>query len=272
MPLPPSTSSARAVRSDAHDAAPPSIRCGHVEISFAVKGQSLRPAQPAEEAADLALLIDAEDAVKTGSGRPGDEKFAGRAECQVVGGDGRLERSEDENLAVRADLENRAAAISDEKIADGVKRNARSDAHAFHPKLRTPVGGDAMNGSIVAAGNVQVALAVQSQPGGIHQFGDEGFYFVVRRDFIERDRHFLPAMAAVGDVNVAFDVHRGIGHGMKIVGNLHAEVKGHGLAGGARGLHAHDAAGCAVRHARDQVILCGDQNARFGFAETHVRA
>ncbi len=146
--------------------------------------------------------------------------------ARVIGGDGRLERGEDENLAVRADLENRAAAISDEKIADGVERDARSDAHAFHPELRTAVGRDAMDGSIVAAGNVQVALAVQSQAGGIHEFGDERFYCVIRRDFIERDRHFLPAMAAVGDVNVAFDVHRGIGHGMKIVGNLHAEVKG----------------------------------------------
>ena len=78
-------------------------------------------------------------------------------------------------------------------------------------------------------------------------------------------------MAAVGDVNVSLGVHRGICHGMKIVGNLHAQVKREGLARGARCLHAHDASGRAFRHARDQIVLRGDQHTRFGFPETHVR-
>ena len=58
---------------------------------------------------------------------------------------------------------------------------------------------------------------------------------------------------------------------MKIVGNLHAQMKRERLACGARSFHADDAARGAFRHARDQIILRGDQQARFGFAEAHVR-
>ena len=145
--------------------------------------------------------------------------------------DRRFKRGEDENLAVGIDLENRAAAVADEKIADGVEGDSGCDAHAFDPELRAAVGGDAMDRPVVAAGDVQIAFAIECQAGGIHQFGDEGFYRVVGRDLVERDGDFLPAVAAVGDVDISFDVHGGIGHGVEIVGDLHAEVERERLAG-----------------------------------------
>ena len=202
----------------------PLERCGDVEIAVAVKGQSLRPAQAAVEKADFALMIDAHDAVVARGGGAGDVEFARRAERQMIGGDGRLERGEDKNLAVRADLENRAAAIADEEVALGIEGEAGGDAHAFDPKLRAAVGRDAMDGAVVAAGDVEHAGLVQSQAGGIHQFGDERLHLVIGGDFVERDRHFLAALAAVGDVDIAFGVHRGVGHRMQVVGDLHAEL------------------------------------------------
>ena len=53
-PLPPRTSSASRVRSNAHDAAAASERSRHVEISVAVEGETLRPAEAAEKSADFA--------------------------------------------------------------------------------------------------------------------------------------------------------------------------------------------------------------------------
>jgi hypothetical protein len=128
-----------------------------------------------------------------------------------------------------------------------------------------------MDGAVIATGNVEITLAIESQAGGIHELRDEGFHRIVRRDLVERDGDFLPAVAAIRDIDISFHIHRWIGHGVKIIGNLHAEVKRERLASRARSLHAHDAACGAFRHARDQIILRGDQQARFGFAKTHVR-
>ncbi len=128
------------------------------------------------------------------------------------------------------DLENRAAAVADKKIADGIERDSGCGAHAFDPKLRAAVGRDPMDRAVIAAGDVEIPFAIERQARGIHQFGDERLYCIVRRDFVERDGNFLSALAAVGDVDVAFDVHGGIRDRVKIVGDLHAEMKCEGLA------------------------------------------
>src|SRR5437879_6169190 len=99
-------------------------------------------------------------AVKTGSGRARHVEIAARMKCQVVCRDGRLHSREHKNLAARADLENRSAAVSDVKIAGLVKRNARCNPHPFHPLLRAPVRRDAVDGAVVAAGNEKISLAV----------------------------------------------------------------------------------------------------------------
>ncbi len=58
---------------------------------------------------------------------------------------------------------------------------------------------------------------------------------------------------------------------MKVVGNLHAQVKQKRLAGRARSFHADDAARRALGHARDYIRLRANQKAGFGFAKAHVR-
>ena len=128
-----------------------------------------------------------------------------------------------------------------------------------------------MNRAVVAAGDVEIAIAVERQAGGIHQLGDERLHRVVRRDFVERDGNFLPALAAEGDVDVSFGIHRGIRHGMQIVGDLHAQRHREGRALDAAHAHAHRAARGAFRHARDQMIFRGHHQTAFGLAELHLR-
>src|SRR5712664_3646889 len=113
------------LRRNPHNAAAAAIRPGDIQIRVAVKSQSLRTAESPEENADVATLRDAMHAVKTGSGRSRHVEIAARMKCQVVCRDGRLHSREHKNLAARADLENRSAAVSDVKIAGLVKRNAR---------------------------------------------------------------------------------------------------------------------------------------------------
>src|SRR3979490_2405939 len=72
-----------AIGSDSHDTAAPSVRCGDVEIPFAVEREPLRPAQSSKKGADLALLIDAKHAIETRGCRPCNEQFPSRAEREM---------------------------------------------------------------------------------------------------------------------------------------------------------------------------------------------
>ena len=82
---------------------------------------------------------------------------------------GGFERGKDENLPVGIDLENRAAAVADEKIADGIERDSGRGAHAFDPELRAAVRRHAVDGAVIAAGDVEVSFAIQRQARGIHR-------------------------------------------------------------------------------------------------------
>ncbi len=149
------------LRRDAHDSALASERRCDVKISAAIEREALRAAQAAEKYADFAGGRNSVDAIEARSGGAGDEKFAGGTECQMIGRERRLERGEDENFAVRADLENRAAAIADVEIAAFVERDARGDAHAFDPLHRAAVGRNAVDGAVIAAGNEKIAVAIE---------------------------------------------------------------------------------------------------------------
>src|SRR5665213_2550165 len=246
------------IRGNLHDAAASLVGRGYIEVSLAIECQALRAAKAAKKRADFALLIDAQDAVKTRCRRSGDKQFACGAERQVIGRDGRLDHGENKNLAVGINFKNCAAAVAYKKVSNRVEGDACRDAHTFHPQLRAAIRRDAMNRSIVAAGNIQIPVAVEREACGIHKFRDERFYFVVGRNFVKRNGDLLPSMAAISHINIALRVHRGIGDGVKIVGNLHAKMKGNGLARGARRFHADNAARGAIRHARDQIVLSRD--------------
>src|ERR1700691_1084503 len=245
------------LRSDSNDTAMAANRRSDIEIADAIERKTLRASETAKKCADFAGGINAIDGVETGSSRHGDEKLADRAERQVIRGEGRLDGGEDKYFAVGSDFENRAAAIADVEAAAFVERKAGGDAHAFDPLHCAAVGRDAMHGAVVAAGNEEIAVAINREAGGVHHFGDEGFYYVARGDFVKRDGNFLSALAAEGDVDIAFRVYRRTGDGMQIVGNLRAERHGKWHAFDAAHAHADCSSPRAIGDARDQKIFGG---------------
>src|SRR5260370_578693 len=120
-----------ALGSDLHDPALPGERGGDIEIALYIKSQTLRTSQTAVEHGHGSLGVDFVDAVETGSAGAGDEHIAVGAEGDVIGGDARLQRREDKNLAVASDLENGSAAIADIEIFRGIEGNPGRDSHAL---------------------------------------------------------------------------------------------------------------------------------------------
>src|ERR1700722_15909543 len=104
-----------------------------------IQGQPLRTPKAAKKNVYLACGRNAIDAVEAGGSRPGDEKLARRAECQVIRRYGRLDRGKNENFPVGRDLENRAAAVAHVEAAGLVEGDSRGDTHAFDPLQRAAV-------------------------------------------------------------------------------------------------------------------------------------
>src|SRR5579862_1301833 len=142
-----------ALRRDPHNAALAAERRRNIEIAEPVERESLRAPQPAEKHFDFSRRVDSVDAIEARSGGPGDEQLSRRTERQMVRGDGRLERRENENLSVGPDLENRAAAVAHVEAAVPIERDSGRDAHAFDPLDRAAVGRNAMDRAVVAAGD-----------------------------------------------------------------------------------------------------------------------
>jgi len=110
----------------------------------------------------------------------------------VVGGDGRLERGEDENLAVGTDLEDRAAAVAHIEVLLAVEGDPGGHPHAFDENRHVAVGHRLVHETVVAAGDVEQALGVESQASGIHEVVDERLHAVVQVDLVDCHRTFCP--------------------------------------------------------------------------------
>ena len=121
-----------------------------------------------------------------------------------------LESRENKNFAIRSDLENRSAAITDVQVTDGIKRNARRDAHSLDPLHRFAAWGYAMNRPVVAGRNEKKSLAIDREARRIHQLGEKGFDRLPRRHLVERHRNFLATLPAERDVNISVSVDRRI--------------------------------------------------------------
>src|SRR5215472_1252479 len=191
---------------------------------------------------------------------------------QMVRGDGWLERGKNKNFALRANFENRSAAVSNVQIARAIKGNARSDAHSFDPFFGAPFWGDAMNSSVVATGHKKISGAIERQARGIQKRSEKRLYVIVGRNFIQRNGNALTALARKGDENVSGMIDGGIRDGMQIVGNLDRDVYRMRLAFAPVRGDLHRAAARALRHARDEPVLAGKGQTRFRFPEAHHRA
>ena len=195
-----------------------------------IERHALRPAQAAIEDFHLAVVGNAVDAIEARGGGAGDVEVAVRTERQMVGGDGRLERGEDEDLAVGADLENGAAAVADVEVVLAVEGDAGGDAHAFHVDRHVAGGRDLVDEAVIAAGDVEQALGIEGQAGGVHQVVEERLHAEVQVDLEHRYRDLLAARSAEGGVDIAEGVDRRIGHRVQVVGDQDADVAGPGFA------------------------------------------
>src|SRR6478672_6936485 len=109
------------------------------------------------------------DGIETGSGRPTDIQIVFRPKGQMVGGDRRLERGEDVNLARLADLKNRSAAVADVQVLIAIESDTGGDAHALDINGHVAAGRDLVDHSFMPARYVQHAVAIEGETGGIHQ-------------------------------------------------------------------------------------------------------
>src|SRR5260370_14783807 len=82
---------------------------------------------------------------------------------QMIGGDGGLERGEDVDLPRAADLENRPAPVADVQILFGIASDSGSRPHAFDAGRAGSHASHLVHRAVVAAGNVQRALVIESQ-------------------------------------------------------------------------------------------------------------
>ena len=71
------------------------------------------------------------DAIEARRRGTGDVQMIVRTECQMISRDRRLDRGEDVDLALLADLEDRPAAIADVQVVLAIECQAGTDAHAL---------------------------------------------------------------------------------------------------------------------------------------------
>src|ERR1019366_4260252 len=139
-------------------------------------------------------------------------------------------RGEDKNLAVGADLEDRAAAVANIEVLHAVEGNSGGHPHTFDENGHVAVGRHLVHETVVAAGDVEHALGVESQASGIHELVDERLHRKVQVDLVDRSRDFRAARAAEGGVDIAKGIDGRIGDGVKVLGNQNADIAGPGIA------------------------------------------
>ena len=109
----------------------------------------------------------------------------------MIRGDGRLDGGEDKDLALGADLKNRATAVADVHVALVVEGDACGHTHAFHPYRDVAVGSGLINNAVETAGDVQHAVPIKGHAARVHHVVDERLDGIVQIDYVNSDRYFL---------------------------------------------------------------------------------
>src|SRR5690348_3187050 len=112
-----------------------------------------------------------------------------------------------------------------------------------------------MDGPVIPAGDEEISGAVERQPAGIDERGEEWLHVVVCRDFIQRNGNPLPTWPGKGHEYISVVVHCGIRHGMQIVGDLYPNVHWMWLAFVAIRGHPHGSPGRAFRNPGYQPVF-----------------
>ena len=116
------------------------------------------------------------------------------------------------------------------------------------------------------------ARPIEGDGRGIHHLGDEGLDVVIGVDFENRDGNFLAARAGKCDVNIAFGIEGGAGHGMKIFSDGNRDLHGVRIADVPVGGDHDGTGGCAFGNTRDQKAVGADDDGSFEVAKFHFGA
>ncbi len=153
--------------------------------------------------------------IETRGRGPGHEQVAVRTEGQVIGRDAGLDRGEDKNLTVFADLENRAAAIAYIKILGGIEGDPRRNSHALGVGGHGSVRRDPVHRAVEARGYVHLPGAVEGDGRGIGHLRKKRLHVVIGVNFVDGHGYLLPARSREGDENIALGIERRIGYRMQ---------------------------------------------------------
>ena len=202
-----------------------------------------------------------------------DEEHAVVAEGEMVGGDGGLERGEDEDLAgvvraVGADLEDGAGAVADEEIAVAVEGDAGGDAHAFGEGGDVVAfGRDAVDGAFGARAGVEIAVRAEGERGDVEEVAREGARLEVAADADDGDGRALAARAADHGEEVAVGVDGGVGDEVELVGHGDGDVGVEHVGDGAVGAEGEIAGDGAFGDADERAIGAHEVEVGGGVAE-----
>src|SRR5436305_5530780 len=120
----------------------------------------------------------------------------------MVGTHARLQRGKDKSFAALCDLKDRAAAVTDIKIADAVKGDASCNSHAGGKLGHRPVRSHAIYGPVITRAHIHVAFVVKGDASGVHHLGQKWFYLVIGIDLVHRYRNLLSASPGNRSVDI----------------------------------------------------------------------
>src|ERR1051326_1723721 len=188
----------------------------------------------------------------------------------MIRGDRGFKRCKHVNLARAADLENRAAAISDIQVFVLIECQTGRNTHAFYEHRSVSVRSHLVYDAVVTARYIERAFIVQSEAGGVHDVGDKGPRRIVQINLVNRYRGLLAARSTERGVYVPKAVHCGVRNRIQVVGDLDADIAVEGSAGLIARLDNQLAGRGAFGYTHHHVRVGADHYGRRDIADRHT--
>ena len=87
-----------------------------------------------------------------------------------------------------------------------IEGDAGGHTQAFRIRAEGSVRGHAIDGAVIARGNVKLALRIKRQPSSIHQLRQKRLDVVTGINLVDCDRYFLPPAPGKSHKNIAIAV------------------------------------------------------------------
>src|SRR5947209_1809387 len=104
----------------------------------------------------------------------------------MISGDTRLQGGEHEDLAVRSNAPNGAAAVADIQIALVIESDSGGYAHPFSIGGHGAIGCYPIDRSVISRRNIELTLRIKSHSRGVHQIREKWLHVVVGINLVDR--------------------------------------------------------------------------------------